>query len=300
MTIDPVANNVLKYLKNHFPLIDTDIIWDGQKVQSYTTENYIFYCVSLNDVLSHDYNKYLEFLKKDFSDCYLAGVVNWHAGDNAPNNILTVHSTGDVPTGIFAPSNPAQIKGIFKSLERNRIKFGLSNYHTLIEATHWSGIPYGQDPKLITGYTVPIYDIEIGSEKDSWEDPLAIQALAESLFDLDIPDTEVPAFIGIGGKHFEDTFSDIIQNNEANLVPGHILPNQWVANENYDDINGKLNLDRCIASIQGKVCALVFHDNLKGSYKQLCRDVATAYGIPSFKHKTLRNMEQLKQQFSEK
>ena len=33
------------------------------------------------------------------------------------------------------------MKSIYQALENNRKKNNLSNYRTLIEATHWSGIP---------------------------------------------------------------------------------------------------------------------------------------------------------------
>lgn len=292
-TIDPVAKSVLNYLEKNYTLGKTDIICDGYTVLSYENDNYLFYCAQLNDVLSHNYQKYLPIIKKYFSDCVLAGVVNWHAGENAPSSILTVHSTGDVPSGIFAPSNPTQVKCLFQSIERNRKKYELTNYCTLVEATHWSGIPYDQKPELIAEFNVPVYDIEIGSEKESWEDEAAIQVLAESLFDLNLTGVEFKAIIGVGGKHFEPCFSELLGDQNIQISVGHILPNQWIANEDYDGERGRQKFRDCIASIQGKVVAIVFHDNLKGSYKQLCRDVASEYEIPCFKHKLLRNTEQL-------
>lgn len=291
--IDPVAKNVLNYLMEHYTLVETDMVCDDHKVLSYENENYLFYCVQMDDVLSHNYQKYLPVMNKYFFDCVLAGVVNWHAGENAPSNILTVHSTGDVPSGIFATSNPTQVKCLFQSIERNRKKFELSNYCTMVEATHWSGIPYSQKPELIAEFNVSVYDIEIGSEKESWEDEAAIQVLAESLFDLNLSGIEFQAIIGVGGKHFEPCFSELLSNEKLQISVGHILPNQWIANESYDGEKGKQKLRDCIASIQGKVTAIVFHDNLKGSYKQLCRDIANEYGIPCFKHKILRDTEQL-------
>ena len=296
--IDPVANSVLNYLKNNYPLQNTGDFCDDYNILSYNKGDYSYYCVSINDVLSHNYEKYLPFVKEKFSDCEFAGIVNWHAGNNAPDHILTVHSTGDVPSGYFAPSDPVHLKAIYRSLERNRVKFNLDDYHTLIEATHWSGIPYEQSPSLIIEYKVPIYDIEIGSTRASWEDPKAIQTLAESLFDLNLEDINVTAIVGVGGKHFEECFSEIIMNTEINLVPAHILPNQWVANEDYDGPEGREKLKKCIASIKGDVKGIVFHDNLKGMYKQLCRDIAKEYNIACFKHKTLSNNEQLKQIFN--
>ena len=84
--MDPVANNVLNYLKENYSLQETDIFCDNHKTLFYCKEGYTFYCVPINDVLSHNYNKYLPFIEK-FSDCDFAGIVNWHAGDNAPDHL---------------------------------------------------------------------------------------------------------------------------------------------------------------------------------------------------------------------
>lgn len=293
--IDPVANNVLAYLHDNYILREVDLLCEEHRILSYKQGEYQFYFVPMNDVLSHNYDKYLSFIKENFSGCDLAAIVNWHAGDNAPDCVLTVHSTGDVPSGVFAPSNPVHLKAIFQSLEYNRNKYDLSNFRTLIEATHWSGIPYGQKPELISEFGVPIYDIEIGSTKESWENTLAIKVLAESLLSVDIENVKANTIIGVGGKHFEACFSEIIMNDEVSWVPGHILPNQWVANDRYLGDEGKIKFRRCIDSIQGDVKAVVFHDNLKGVYKQLCRDMAAEYQIPCCKHKILKNREQMLQ-----
>lgn len=52
----------------------------------------------------------------------LPGVVNWHGGKNAPDKILTVHSTGDVVGKIFAPSNPIYLRNLLLAIEENRVK----------------------------------------------------------------------------------------------------------------------------------------------------------------------------------
>jgi D-tyrosyl-tRNA(Tyr) deacylase len=156
---------------------------DGLSAMEYNNGNYFLF-VRLNDVLSHNYIKYLPMLNDHFKDFDVAGVVNWHEGANASDRILTIHSTGDVPSGFFSKSNPNYFKNIFCSLEQNRIKHQLDNFKVMTEATHWSGIPNKQSPELIIKYDVPIYDIEIGSMLESWNNETAIKILSESLFDV--------------------------------------------------------------------------------------------------------------------
>lgn len=292
--IDPVAGSVFQYLKDHYPLGETAISVDNHKVLFFENDNSLFWLVEMDDVLSHAYDKYLPIMNQYFTEFDMAGAVNWHAGSNAPEHVLTVHSIGDVPSGVYAPSNPGHIKSIFTSLEKNRKKYGLDNFRVLVEATHWSGIPYNQSPFDILKYNVPIYDIEIGSEPESWGNPDAIQVLAESLLNIEISETPSKSIIGVGGKHFEDCFSDLLRNEEFTLSIGHILPNQWVAISAYEGDAGKQKLEDCYKSIAGSVTGIVFHDNLKGAYKQLCRDIAANHNISCIKHKALKNVDTIK------
>ena len=288
--IDPVASKVFNYVQRNNDLLETNLIIDGFSVLEYKREH-IFQFVRLNNVLSHDYIKYLHFLNKYFVDYNIAGIVNWHEGTNAPYKILTVNSTGDVPSGCFGKSNQHYFKNLICSLEQNRIKYGLENFKVMTEATHWSGIPYKQSPELITKYDVPVYDIEIGSTLESWNNETAIKILSESLFDVFNENSQLKILVCIGGIHFEETYSNILLDKHSVSI-GHILANQWVV-ENYLNKDGKEKLNKCIASIIGGINGIIFHDNLKGEYKQQCRDIAEEHNIYVGKHKILKTPEEL-------
>jgi D-tyrosyl-tRNA(Tyr) deacylase len=249
-----------------------------------------FLFVRLNDVLSHNYSKYLPILNHYFKDFDVAGVVNWHEGTNAPDGILTIHSTGDVPSGFFGKSNPNYLKNLFCSLEQNRIKYRLDNFKVMTEAMHWSGIPYKQSPGLIIEYDVPVYDIEIGSTLESWDNETAIKILSESLFDVFNGNSQLKALLCVGGVHFEESYSKILL--EKNISIGHILANQWVV-ENYSGENGLEKINNCIKSIDGGINGIIFHDNLKGDYKQQCRTAAERYNVYCGKHKILKTPDEL-------
>jgi D-tyrosyl-tRNA(Tyr) deacylase len=288
--IDPVASKIFNYVQNNNSLLETDLKIDGFSVLEYKKEH-VFQFVRLNNVLSHDYIKYLPFLNKHFVDNNIAGIVNWHEGANAPDKILTVHSTGDVPSGFFGKSNPDCFKTLICSLERNRIKYGLEDFKVMTEATHWSGIAYRQSPELITKYNVPVYDIEIGSTLSSWNNETAIKILSESLFDVFNGNGQLKVLVCVGGIHFEEAYSNILLDKHPISI-GHILANQWVV-ENYLGKVGKEKLDKCIESINGGMDGMIFHDNLKGEYKQQCRDIAGEHNVYVGKHKILKTPEEL-------
>jgi hypothetical protein len=298
--IDPVASKVLDYLKKNYTLIETDIIIDGYTVLYYKVKNNIYYFISLNNVLSHDYKSYYSVLNTYFSDALFGGIVNWHQGLNAPDKILTVHSTGDVEKGIFGRADGGQIKSIFLALERNRKSEKLLDFTTLIEGTHWSGSLYTQSSELILKIKFPIYDIEIGSYKNSWENPLAIKVLAKSLIDIQLYDQMIPSIIVVGGQHFENSFATFIGMENIKLSISHILPNQWINNEHYINSNGKDKLFNCINSVSDSVVAIVYHDGIKGIYKNLCRETAKLLGLSCFKHKKLKNLDNFQEYYFHK
>ncbi|MDR0374650.1 MAG: D-aminoacyl-tRNA deacylase [Treponema sp.] len=290
--IDPVASKIFSFVENNYKLSKINLTVDGFSVMEYNDGNY-FQFVRLNDVLSHNYIKYLLLLNEHFMNFDIAGIINWHEGIKAPDKILTVHSTGDVPSGNFGKSNPEYFKNLLCSLEQNRIKYQLDVFRVMTEATHWSGIPYKQSPELITEYDVPIYDIEIGSTLESWNNEIAIKILSESLFDVFNESVQLKVLLCVGGIHFEESYSSILLEKENGISVGHILANQWVV-ENYLEENGLVKLNKCMESIIGGVNGIIFHDNLKGEYKQQCRAIAEKNNIYVGKHKMLKTSEELK------
>ena len=287
--IDPVAFNVFNYLQNNYNITETKLTIDEFPVMEYNNGNY-FSFVRLNNVLSHDYVQYLPVLNHHFNDFDIAGVINWHEGTNAPDRILAVHSTGDVPSGFFGKANPNYIKNLFCSLEQNRVKCQLDNFKVMTEATHWSGIPHKQSPELIIKYNVPIYDIEIGSTLESWNNQTAIKILSESLFDVFNENHQLKTLLCIGGVHFEESYSSILLEKDISI--GHILANQWVVG-NYTGETGIEKINNCIKNIQGGINGIIFHDNLKGEHKQQCRTIAEEHNVYSGKHKILKTPDEL-------
>lgn len=57
-------------------------------------------------LVSYAFAEYLPLLRERFAEADLTGEVTWHAGDRAPDRVLTVHSIGDVPSGGLLPLRP--------------------------------------------------------------------------------------------------------------------------------------------------------------------------------------------------
>ena len=136
---DEVAPRVLNYLKENYDLKLADFKFANRDVYGYHDDRgNLFSFVETDKVLSYDYDLYIPLLNKYFKDYDVAGVVNWHGGKNAPDKILTVHSTGDVIGKIFAPSNPVYLRNLLLAIEENRVKSNLDDFTTMTEATHWT------------------------------------------------------------------------------------------------------------------------------------------------------------------
>ncbi|NLO57368.1 MAG: hypothetical protein GX110_01335, partial [Synergistaceae bacterium] len=141
---DHVAGNVLKAVSGIFSPRETSLSVDDMPVLEYVDdEGSVFLFVRTQKVVSHDYIKYLPVMRELFSDCTAAGIITWHEGENAPDGILTTHTTGDIGSGSFGQADPQCMRNLLYAMERFRIEEGLTEYRVTTEATHWSGMVYG-------------------------------------------------------------------------------------------------------------------------------------------------------------
>ena len=287
---DPVAPHVLDAVKTMINVAPGKLEFEGKTVMEYTDKNRNRFCfVETDEVFSHNFTTYLPECVRLFGDFDFAGFVNWHAGANAPDDILTIHSIGDVPSGYFAPTNPVFYRNILNALNCAIREFALDGWRCCTEATHWSGTVYGNDPSRIPEFNVPSYDIEIGSSIASWSNPNAAKALASALLHVFDTSESPKVLLAVGGVHFEQSFSNVALLDTPSVACAHILPNQWIVSGKYITEEGYEKMLRAAESVLGGIDAVVFHDNLAGAYKSVCRAIADHYGVPAFKHKTLRD-----------
>lgn len=295
---DPVAKNVYNEIEKNYELVESNIDFDSFKVMNYIDKNNnVFSLVRTKEVLSHNYGNYVALICDLFGNYDVAGVVNWHEGANSIDKVLTVHTIGDVPSGVFGKTNPNYFKNLLHSIESKRVEYNLDSFMTYTEATHWSGTMYNLDPNLLSRFNVPTYDIEIGSTKDSFNNEMAIKCLAHSLFEVFNNKSDNKVLLCVGGVHFEESFRNCIFNSDVIMSIGHILPNQWLVSGKYELDDGIVKLENSINSISENIDAIVIHDGLKGIYKQKCRELGEKLNIPVIKHKTLKDLEKLKEIF---
>lgn len=291
--IDPVSSRAFNVLPELFPLVEAGFTVDDTPVRKHIDESgNEFYFVGTYRVVCHDYKAYLPVMNLHFSNFDMAGLVTWHEGENAPDKVLTVHTTGDVTSGIFGNANPRYMRNLLLSLEKNRVVNGLEDFRITTEATHWSGVIYSEEaPVMIRQFPVPIVDIEIGSTYESWSNSLAVRALTKSLVGFfDDDGKKLKNLLCVGGVHFETGFANVILQTWDDFAFGisHILANQWLVSGNYEGEEGLEKLESCLGSIQGQVTGFAIHDNLKGVYKEQIRVLGRKHNVPVFKHQLLR------------
>lgn len=293
-----VSRIVWELLQEKNFLATAGIGFDGQTVLMHQDErDNTYYFVPTEVPVCWNYPKYLPAMNEHFADCDIAGLVTWHEGAAAPAKVLTVHSIGDVNTGIFGPTNPIYMRNLLNAIEKNRRESGLEHYQTVTEATHWSGTHIGgSSPELILQYPVPVVDIEVGSEEASWADRRACKVLADSLTQVFASDEKrVRNVLCVGGVHFDPNFAQAVFTGWGNETFGvsHILANQWLVAGAYEDEHGLTYASAAVAAIAGGIEAIVFHDKMKGCYKDLVRALGEKYQVPILKHQRLRHPEDI-------
>ena len=273
------------------------ILFGGNEVMKHTKDGNEFYFVPTDTAICLDYPRFLPEMNEYFSNFDMSAMVTWHEGAHAPENVCTVHSLGDVNSGVYGNINSRFMRNLLLNYDKQRKLLGLDEYKVVTEATHWSGVYDGNgDASLLTKYPVPMVDIEVGSSTESWNDDRVCTALARTLplvFNDD--KRRVHNILCVGGIHFEPNFASCVfsefGDNEAFGVT-HIIANQWLVSGCYEE-NGLERMRDCINAIDGGIEAIFFHDKLKGCYKDLVRNIGKEYNVPVYKHQRLRKPEEL-------
>lgn len=291
-TRDRVAPRVWKACQALYRLERTGISFDELEAMRLTRGDSAILFVPTREVISHDYARFAPLLA-GLVDADFAGVVNWHEGCNAPDDIFCIHTTGDAPSGVFGPADPSRNRILIRAIESARRAAGLDSFRTMTEATHWSGIPYGGRPGQILDYPVPLVDIEIGSAPAAWDNPIACEVLARALVEAAMTRSEpVFSLLCVGGVHFELSYGSamLLPDDDSAVGVSHILANQWVVAGRYDSADGIDKLRACVASIRGGIGAIIYHDNLKGAYKAVLRRLGEELGVAVTSHRAIRTV----------
>lgn len=281
-----IAKATLNLSKANFTCDDMEVL------SSRDSQGNEYLYIPTLEVVHHRLERYLSFINETLSACEMAGVVNWHEGHNAPEQILCAHSNGDVPSGVFSPIRGHVLTAILNSLEKARVEEGLVEWKTLPEATHFAGTQHNTPVELLQQLNVALVDIEIGSSEGSWTEPRAQSALIKAISTCL---THIPKDAGVivylGGMHFEPSLKEatISEHGEPPFSISHMLPNQWIAPAGlYEGDDGREKLRAAIRSIVEPIEAIVFHDGLRGPVKAVARAVAEELGVSAVNHKKMR------------
>jgi hypothetical protein len=100
----------------------------------------------------------------------------------------------------------------------------------------------------------------------------------------------------VGGVHFDPNFAEAVHtcwNENEFFGVSHIIANQWLVSGEYEGENGIEKASECVDAIIGGIDAIVFHDKLKGCYKDVVRALGEKYKVPILKHQALRKPESI-------
>lgn len=284
--IDPVAPAVLQRAKANYNAIPTSFIVGGKPVFHADINSHQFFFAETCDVASALYPKIADEINSQFVDVNMIGLVNWHAGANAPEKIFCAHSTADVPSGIFGSTSGELLSAMLMAIESERHSLGLTDFRTLFEASHWSGTMYQRQPAELLQINAPMFDIEIGSSFDDWTHSGAQEVLARAIGKIpEFCKPDKPRALYIGGTHFEPSATEIVFQS---AVIEHHLPNQWLVSGEYNLPGAEMKIIAAAKSCLLMPEIIVYHAGLKSSYKECMRKAAELLGIPCISHKQIR------------
>ncbi|MDR1781707.1 MAG: hypothetical protein LBR40_01760 [Bacilli bacterium] len=288
---DLVGYHAFNYFKEHY-LLMLDKIDDELNVKTYKykkDDNEYYFLLTCDHVMHH-LKKYVNFLNDNFNDVDIVVHINYHAGANALDNILTVHKVGDIASATFLPSMPMEATRLLLSLKKYNDELNLG-FTITTETTHYSGVASGSDPKELYEFKKPTYDLEIGSTTQAYENKKAIIALCESamrIFDKNF-ETRLNV-IYLGGPFFENTYTEAILRNTYPIYYDNHLCQMMLEDIDYLNNSKELIIDIIKKSFQ-TVDLIVYHDKVR-KIKPILDEIYKEYGIPNVKHRALRNVNE--------
>ncbi len=151
------------------------------------------------------------------------------------NPTLTTHPIGNYgeaqfggKTRTLVESSPVLMTNLLRILKKNAKEAEL--YHKVcFEVTHHG--PY---------LSVPTLFVEVGSNKEEWENIEPARIVAKSVLELlelgnyeEVTPKDLPILIGIGGGHYAPRFTDVVF--EKRVVFGHMIPFYQIESGNIDN-----------------------------------------------------------------
>jgi D-aminoacyl-tRNA deacylase len=247
---DLAGINIKKQLLELFDFENKDNYYQFENIRLYEVEKESIYCENIDvkgDIIIFA-TKHQSSTNKHSLSVHFPG--NWGKADFG----------GNEKTLNIAPSS--LLKEMFIELNKQSKEF---DGEITLEATHH-------------GPTVnkPIMFIEIGSDKEQWENESYGKIIAKTIMNVLSKNVkEYESLIALGGGHYPSEFNKILLKTE--LAIGNICPKY--ALENLDEDLLKQAIKKNVEEIKG---ILVDWKGL-GPYKEKVKDLAEGLGIPIIK-----------------
>lgn len=284
--IDPVAPRIFNLAKDYYSAISTHLTVGGKCVYQAKVDDAELFFAETKNIASSLYPEIAEELNAQFSDVSMIGLVNWHAGANAPAKIFCAHSTADVTSGTFGPTSGDLLSATLLAIEAERKAAGLLDFKTLFEASHWSGTMDGRPASELLQVKAPVFDIEIGSYPDDWSHIEAGLVLVKAFGGIKaFCNSGRTRAIYLGGIHFEPSATEMVFQN---IAIEHHLPNHWLVSGGYDLPGAEAKIIAAANSCSSLPDLIIYNAGLKSPYKENARRAAAILGISCVSHKQLR------------
>jgi D-aminoacyl-tRNA deacylase len=241
----------------------------SKSISAYITEHYPFRSGDIPGVLTYNgcaiYRSDARHLNMNGLEEALAGqgikassiiFLSKHSSQ-AKIRSLTVHAMGNIGEALLggfphqvSMSDPGNMSSALRIMRENPVE----GFNITFEATH-------HGPLVMT----PSFFIEIGTEKEDWENRSALNAVSKAV--INCSDDGKGGFVGIGGGHYSPKITEYAVSNGINV--GHIL-----SKHTHEFLTTDM-LKQCLGRTKGFRGFLVDWKGTRGPIREMVRIIAS-------------------------
>ncbi len=244
---DPSSKSISAYIIDHYPFqhstIKEILTYDGYAL--YRSEERHLNMNGFEEVLAELGMKAstIIFLSKHSSQAKIKS--------------LTVHAMGNIGEALLggfpsqvSMSDPGNMSSALRIMRKNPVE----GFNITFEATHHGPL-----------IKVPSFFIEIGTEKEDWENRSALETVSKAV--MNCSDDGKGGFIGIGGGHYSPKITEYAVSSGINV--GHIL-----SKHTHEFLTVDL-LKQCMDRTKGFRGFLVDWKGTRGPIREMVRNIAS-------------------------
>lgn len=260
--LDMASVNIAKQILANYDFEKTAQSFHEKPIYTKTIDNKEIKLVLINEDLIH-----AQFITDHFSP-KLFIFVSRHASESGIPT-LSVHTPGNLDKaergGLprkVSVSPASAMKNALQTMAKLKEEEKL-DYKVSYECTH-------HGPSL----DAPAMFAELGSSPKQWEDLKAAEVVAHSVMNAILSDQTYPTVLGIGGPHYNETFTKIALTSPKAF--GHMIPKHAVAKALQNEM-----LKQCLERTVEKVSSIVLDwKGIKGEDKKKLMEQLHTLNIP--------------------